>query len=308
VGTGEPPLVLLPGGLTGWQSWLPLVPALATKRRVVRVQLIANAEGMAGRIGDPTYDVAVERESLSLTLDSLGVEDMHLVGWSNGGRMALDFALAYPTRIRTLTAIEPAAWWLVSDVDESARDFGEFIAGCAGRNCSGDDVRDFLIGAGVGAPDTDFEALPQWDFWLSCRQVLSWYNEKVVRSAVAGIDGFERLDIPTLLVRGRSTAPWLSEVVDVLERGLPDASVVELDGGHASILESRAREPRRGRPGSTHIAFAQQTRTCPQLLAARYDARSRRSNKTAPTAANATAATVTPAKESGSMPLSIALP
>jgi pimeloyl-ACP methyl ester carboxylesterase len=50
-GSGDPPFVLLPGGLTGWDSWLPLIPALAEQRRVVRVQPITNAEGIAGAVG-----------------------------------------------------------------------------------------------------------------------------------------------------------------------------------------------------------------------------------------------------------------
>jgi len=236
-GAGDPPFVLLPGGLTGWQSWLPLVPALAEYRRVVRVQPISNAEGMAGRRGDPTYDTDLERESLALTLDLLRTEDMHLVGWSNGGRMALDFALAFPDRIRTLTLIEPPAWWLAGE-DEGARTMSELIADCAGRDCGEEDARQFLIGAGIAGPDTDFAALPQWDFWVSCRQVLSWYGGRAVRSAEAGIEGFERLHVPTLLLRGTTTAPWLREVIDVLGDGLPDVTVVDLDGGHASMLES----------------------------------------------------------------------
>lgn len=235
-GEGDPPFVLLPGGLAGWDGWLPLVPALSRSRRVVRVQLIANAEGVAGRIGDPAYDTYLERESLRMTLDALGVEEMHLVGWSNGGRTALDFALAFPDRIRTLTAIEPPAWWLVDDAD--ARAVSEFIAGCAGRECDEEDVRRFLIGVGVAGPDADFSALPQWDLWVSCRQTLSWYGNRALRSAEAGLDGFERLAVPTLLIRGTVSAPWLRAVVDVLAEGLPDAKVVELAGGHASMLQS----------------------------------------------------------------------
>jgi pimeloyl-ACP methyl ester carboxylesterase len=238
-GEGDPPIVLFPGGLTGWDSWLPLVPALAADRRVVRVQPIVNAEGVAGRVGDGTYDAGVERESLKCTLDAMGIEDMHLVGWSNGGRMALDFALANPDRVRTLTAIEPAAWWLVADVDEGARRFDKFIRGCAGREIIGEDViQEFLLSVGFGGSEVDFTALPQWDFWFSCRQTLSWYDERTALSAEAGIEGFERLDVPVLLVRGRSTAPWLRDVVDVLARGFPRAGVVELDGGHACVLES----------------------------------------------------------------------
>lgn len=33
-------------------------------------------------------------------------------------------------------------------------------------------------------------------------------------------------------------APWLRAVVNILARGMPDATVVELDGGYACILES----------------------------------------------------------------------
>lgn len=236
-GTGEPPLVLLPGGLTGWQSWLPLVPALAGDRAVVRVQPICNAEGLAGNPGDPSYDAEVERESLGMTLEAAGVSEMHLVGWSNGGRIALDFALAHPERILTLTLIEPAAYWLVADEDESARSFHEYLTRLAGRELTDEDLREFLVRAGLGPEGTDFAALPQWGFWSSCRQALSWGGERMTRSAADGIEGFERLDVPTLVIRGRSTSSWLSGAAGLLAREMPAAKLIELDGGHACILE-----------------------------------------------------------------------
>jgi pimeloyl-ACP methyl ester carboxylesterase len=237
-GQGNTPMVLLPGGLTGWQSWLSLVPALSADRRVVRLQPVANAEGQAGRLGDPTYDADVERESISRTLDSLGIEEIHLVGWSNGGRMALDFALAFPERIHTLTMIEPAAWWLLTDSDQSAKDVAELLASCAGQVITDDDLRRFFVLDAILPADVDITTLPSWEFWSSCRQTLSWYGERTVRSLAAGIKGFERLETPTLLIRGRSTAPWLAGTVDLLLAGLPNSTLVELDGGHACLLES----------------------------------------------------------------------
>jgi pimeloyl-ACP methyl ester carboxylesterase len=236
-GSGDPPLVFLPGGLTGWQSLLPLVPALSAERRLVRMQPIINAEGMAGRTGDGSYDAEAERKSIGLTLDQAGVGGMHLAGWSNGGRMALDFALSHPQRVHTLTLIEPAAWWLVADSDETAAAFTGFAADCAGREIGEDDVERFFRDAGFGGPDTDIRALPVWSLGLTGRQTLSWYDEGAVGTLEAGIEGFERLDVPTMLIRGRQTAPWLRSVADVLSEGLPQASVVELDGGHACALE-----------------------------------------------------------------------
>jgi len=236
-GSGEPPLVLLPGGLTGWQSWLPLMPPLSASRRVVRLQPIMNAEGLAGHPGDPTYDAEVERESIEMTLEAAGVAEMHLLGWSNGGRIALDFALAHPQRVLTLTLVEPAAYWLVADVEASARSFHEYLERCAGRELTDDDLCEFLVRAGLGGADVDFKSLPQWDFWSSCRQALSWGGERATSSAAAGIEGFERLEIPTLVIRGRSTSPWLREVAGLLASEMPAADLVELDGGHACILE-----------------------------------------------------------------------
>ena len=37
-GQGEP-IVLVPGGLSGWLSWIPHAERISTKRMVVRVQL-----------------------------------------------------------------------------------------------------------------------------------------------------------------------------------------------------------------------------------------------------------------------------
>jgi pimeloyl-ACP methyl ester carboxylesterase len=236
-GEGDPPLVFLPGGLTGWKSLAPLVPSLSTTRRLVRMQPIINAEGMAGLTGDGSYDAAIERQSIAMTLAEAGVGDMHLIGWSNGGRMALDFALSEPERIRTLTLVEPAAWWLVDDRDETAADFTRFAIDCAGREIGEDDVEKFFRDVGFGGPDTDIRSLPVWELGLSGRQTLSWYDEGAIETLAAGIEGFERLDVPTLLIRGRRTAPWLQSVAGALAEGLPATTVVELDGGHACILE-----------------------------------------------------------------------
>lgn len=236
-GTEKPPLVLLPGGLTGWQSWLPLVPVLSVDRRVVRLQLICNAEGLAGRPGDPTYDAETERESIEMTLEAAEVGQMHLVGWSNGGRVALDFALAHPERVCSLTMIEPAAHWLAPAEDETAREFHEYLTRCAGRLLTDEDLCEFLARAGLGPEGTDFAALPHWELWSSCRQSLSWGGELMTSSAVAGIAGFGELETPTMVVRGHSTSPWLSAVAGRLAEEMPRAELVELDGGHACILE-----------------------------------------------------------------------
>lgn len=123
--------------------------------------------------------------------------------------MALDFAIAHPERVLTLTLIEPAAYWLVADEDESARSFHRYITRLAGRELTDDNLSELLVRAGLGPGGADFTSLPQWDFWSSCRQALSWGSERMTNSAAAGIEGFERLEVPTLVICGHSTSPWL---------------------------------------------------------------------------------------------------
>lgn len=238
VGRGKPPYVLLPGGLSGLQGWTPLVPALAQERSVVRLQPIRNAEGIAGNHGDPTYTAETERLSIAMTLDELGVDEMHLVGWSNGARMALDFALTQRHRIRSLTLVEPGAHWLVLDEDESAQRFHEYALDVGGRDVTDRDLYTFLVQAGLGREGTDFKSSPQWNFWSSHRQSLSWGGEQVITSSAAGLEGYQDLAVPTLIVRGRSTSSWLSKVAARLAAEMPMAKLVDIDGGHACVLES----------------------------------------------------------------------
>jgi pimeloyl-ACP methyl ester carboxylesterase len=72
----------------------------------------------AGLPGDPGWTGETEREALRLTLDALGLERPHLVGWSGGGKAALEFATEYPDRVRSLTLVEPAAYWILEQLGD----------------------------------------------------------------------------------------------------------------------------------------------------------------------------------------------
>ncbi|MHB8273841.1 MAG: hypothetical protein ACYDC9_03600 [Dermatophilaceae bacterium] len=65
-GLGEP-IVLIPGDLRGWLSWIPHQERLAGRYRTIRVQPTHNELGSAGLPGDLGYTAEIERESLRLT-------------------------------------------------------------------------------------------------------------------------------------------------------------------------------------------------------------------------------------------------
>lgn len=145
-GDGDP-VVLVPGGLTGWVSWIPHAERLSARWTTVRVQPIHSELGSAGQLGDPDYTVETERESLRMTLDDLGIETAHFAGWSAGGKALIEFALAYPTRLRTLTLIEPGAYWILEqlgDADLDVQRTNAFLHELFGKDVTEDDLAAFL--------------------------------------------------------------------------------------------------------------------------------------------------------------------
>ena len=112
IGDG-PPIVLVPGGLTGWLSWEPHAKKLSGNHKVVRVQLVAVDLGLQNEPIPPNYSVDYETDALVRAIDQVGVEHAHFVAWSFGAEVTLNFALNNPHRVKTLTLIEPPAIWVL---------------------------------------------------------------------------------------------------------------------------------------------------------------------------------------------------
>ena len=97
------PLVLVPGGLTGWMSWKPHAERLSADHRVVRVQLLNVDLGLQKERLPDDYSVSMEVRALSAALDKEGIGEADFAAWSFGAEITLSFAIANPGRVRTLT-------------------------------------------------------------------------------------------------------------------------------------------------------------------------------------------------------------
>lgn len=233
-----PPLVLVGGGLTGWLSWVPHQGRLAKTRRVGRVQLMTVQIGLEGRALPPDYSVSMESHALGASIDEIQREGaLDLVAWSYGAVITLDYALGHPERVRTLTLIEPPAFWALEATgrmdDQSRRERDELEAIHAEMK---DDVTEeqlarFVRNAALCPPDKRPETLPAWPLWVQHRRSLR--NGPALfahRDDPARLQAFDR---PVLLVKGTGSSHFLHRIVDTLGEVLPRAEVVELPGGHA---------------------------------------------------------------------------
>ncbi|QXC62205.1 alpha/beta hydrolase [Aquihabitans sp. G128] len=93
------PVLLLHAGVTDRRSWRPLVDHLGGGFRTI-------AYDRRG-FGETTYDPEPHREAdgALAVLDAEGVGSAAVVGASNGGRRAIDLALAAPDRVDALVLI-----------------------------------------------------------------------------------------------------------------------------------------------------------------------------------------------------------
>lgn len=107
---GNGPPVLAVHGLGATKgSFLPTVAALSNRFRVIALDLpgFGDSDKPIGAAYDPRFFAAA---CIDL-LDELGLERVHLVGNSLGGRIALEIALRHPDRVNRIALLAPSLAW-----------------------------------------------------------------------------------------------------------------------------------------------------------------------------------------------------
>ncbi len=102
---GAPVVILLHGFGASLDTWDPWAEALSQNYRVIRFDL--PGFGLTGP--DPSGDYTDQRTVLVLAalMDNIGVPRASLIGNSLGGKIAWNFAVAYPDRVEKLILISP---------------------------------------------------------------------------------------------------------------------------------------------------------------------------------------------------------
>ena len=97
------PLILLHGGMLSIDlNFADLIPELATRHRVIGVEL--QGHGRTGDIDREITPAALASDIVGL-LDHLGIDRAHVLGHSMGGAVALELAVSYPDRVRSVVPI-----------------------------------------------------------------------------------------------------------------------------------------------------------------------------------------------------------
>ena len=234
LGSGNP-VILLGGGLLGADGWGGVPSLLATTHRVINAQSLAVEYGLDGKPLPVSYELQTEVDALRASLDSLHVEIADIIGMSHGGVTGLLFALQNPGRVRTLTLVEPPAFWVLPNHgydDAGAREMQEFVGSLRSATITEAHVERFRCLLGDCGGGRSPRQAPQWNQWVRYRNSLRGlytigdYKDDPSR--------LRALVIPTLVVNGAETVGFHRTINAVLIRTLPRAEAFELTGGHNS--------------------------------------------------------------------------
>ena len=98
--SGDPPVVLLHGGLGNSDHWANQVPALLDAKHEV-IAIDSRGQGRSTHTtAKISYDVMAT--DVLAVMDALGIKQAALVGWSDGGEVALKLAINHPERVAKL--------------------------------------------------------------------------------------------------------------------------------------------------------------------------------------------------------------
>jgi pimeloyl-ACP methyl ester carboxylesterase/putative sterol carrier protein len=203
-----PPVVLLHGLAATKLSYLPLLPTLAERYRVIVPDLPGHGESSKprGRY-TPPYFARVVRA----LFDEMGLQETAVIGNSMGGRIALEVVAAYPHRVNSLILLDPAAAGLPFPL--YARLLGLLPTGVGAIPVP---WRKRIVVTAIRQMFADPERLPRAGYLAAADEFIRIYRKGRARmallSAMRGLiadepqafwDRAKRISVPTLILWGR---------------------------------------------------------------------------------------------------------
>jgi len=220
-----PPLVLVPGWTTHlnyfWEEPFSLLFGPLTDF-VTLITYDKHGCGLSDR--DRTvFTMESERYDVEALVDHLGLESCNLMGVSEGGTVAADFAAVHPDRVDRLVLYSCTAYGAGLAPEEFRRSFVEIIRASWGVGSKV--MTDMLI---PRASTEEQEAFARWQRESASAEVAASTMEMLygwdIRPELPDISA------PTLVIHRRENRAFPPENGRVLAAGIPNARAVIIDG------------------------------------------------------------------------------
>src|SRR3954451_14795824 len=256
------PVVFVHGSVDDYRTFEPQLEALSRRYRVISYSRRYNFPN-ARTIPSGNHSALVEADDLANLLRALGAYPAHVVGHSYGAYTALILAMKHPELVRSVVLAEPPLLRWLPGLPGGQRLYDDFMNGMwnpAGREFrrgNSDGAMRLTIdwfarnGYLIDGQPARFDALP------AETRAFIMQNALERQALTTSSDAFPILDraavkaikVPTLLMSGQNTMQMNKLINTELERLLPKAETVVIQG-------------------ATHEMWAEQPQACRARVAA----------------------------------------
>lgn len=231
-GAGSP-LVLIHGSPLDCRMWAPQVADLVRAHRVIRYDV--RGYGRSDPPGDTRYR---HEDDLAGLLDWLGIERAAVLGLSMGGRLAVDFALAYPGRVSALilagSSVSGYPW--TDDLDAMAAALHTAIARGGVAEAQALTLEEPLLQPSLREAEVR-QALTE-----QVRAYSGWHwlhDDPVIAPQPPAYTRLEQVAAPTLIITGEHDQRDIHGIAAAFASRIPDVEAMLIPGAaHMVNLEA----------------------------------------------------------------------
>jgi len=232
-----PPLVFLHAGIADSRMWDPQIDHFANSFQVVRCDLRGYGQSLL-----PNGEFSYHEDVLKL-IESLGSSPVWLVGASFGGRVAIDFALAYPKKVSGLVLVASAVGGFMATAEVARFNEREEVLLEEGKL---EEATELNLRMWVDGPHRDPESIdPSIRKLVGEMQLQAFQHPEPELISLAKQDlppAIERLHeivCPVLVLSGDLDAPEFVALSELLAKGIPHAKYHAIEGAaHLVSMEA----------------------------------------------------------------------
>lgn len=234
LGSG-PAVILVSGGSVDRSSNAGLAEQLAPHFTVYNY----DRRGRGPSTDKPPYAVEREVEDIDAVVEAAG-GSAYLYGSSSGAALALEAARQLPGRITKLVLWEPP--YIPDGFPRPPADTAKTFSDLVAQGKRGE-AAEYFMATVVGLPP-EFVAQARNSPWWPAQEALAHtlaYDATVMGDYVLPIDKVKQVTIPTLVMDGGASFPFMAPTAQALVENLPDGRRVTLEGqGHDASGEALA--------------------------------------------------------------------
>jgi len=234
VGSGDP-VVFIHGNLGDRRHWDLQFETFGQRFKAVRYDV----RGFGKSSLPNEAQVYSHYEDLAALLDHLGIESAHLIGWSMGSGVVVDFAIALPERTRSLTLVGPWAFGYSSPATQEIFSGMQQVQAALAAGGHAHAVEAWMSSPFFSRTIVDpaagdrFRAIADdYTFWHFARGD----PQKTLEPKAAG--RVTDIRAPTLIVAGERDLAACLELADMFAKSIPGSRKVVIAGaGHLMHME-----------------------------------------------------------------------